>query len=158
MRVLKQIAFTLFLGLILSSCAIFSSDVYMAYYWDDDLYTLQVLEDDNPDAPDVLGNNNYFLSRPGTYSGSYTLSGSSWDFKYKLWVDYPISLLDDVQDGYFQLWLRTDGPLFLDRTFDVEEKSIDPILDTTSEAPSKGVIYASHNGYHIQLEYWKSEE
>ncbi len=173
MRTFKQIVFALFLGLILSSCVLSfgveTGDVYIAYFWyTSDSITIQ--SDNNPYLPSPFLNNQYYKAGPGTYEGRYKVGNDYFDYKYKLWVDFSEDTLAELDDAYFQLWLSPSGPIFYDRTFDGSPKDIKASSGETAykgvgaalapdaDAPPSGSMEVSRNGYHIQLEYWKSEE
>jgi hypothetical protein len=164
----------LFLGIVLalvslSSCyfVVDTGDVYLAYYYDPANPIISI-SDNNIFMPLNFVNNDYYKVQPGTYTGQYTTHlNVTWQYKYKLWVDFSdFGDSDDLVDAIFQLWLKDDGPLFLDRTFDAP-KSIEggqsiiksaavPDFDGMLDQPD-GVIEQTKNGYTMRLEYWKIE-
>lgn len=173
MRVFKQFALVLILGLVLSSCVLSfdveTGKVYVAYYWNT-LNPITIVSDNNTYLPSPFVNNQYYLAGPGTYEGRYQVGSTFYNYKYKLWVDFSEDLFADLDDAYFQLWLSPSGPIFYDTTFDGNPKGLNPSAGETAykgvgaalvpdaDAPPSGSMEVSRNGYHIQLEYWKSEE
>jgi hypothetical protein len=172
-RSIKYIAFALLVAVVLSSCVISfdveTGDVYVAYYWDT-ANPITIISDNNTYLPSPFLNNQYYIAGPGTYQGRYKVGSDYYNYKYKLWVDFSDSALADLTDAYFQLWLSPSGPIFYDTTFDGNLKSIqknddsvatragESLVPVDTAIPPSGVTEVSRNGYHIQLEYWKSEE
>jgi len=166
MRYVKNIPlFLVFIvtTLFLSGCIPFpgieAGDVYIAYYFDAETDPVAIEWDTNEYLPDTFVVNNYYLAGPGTYSGRYRVHYGVFNYTYRLWTDFSLAFVGNPDDTYFMLWLSPEGPVFYDMNYGAEPlRSADRLSSRTAlPMDTSGVVEVSKNGYHIRLEYWRSE-
>lgn len=171
------LAAAVLIAMVFSSCDILiEGDAYIGYGWDD---TLTAFYDNNPALPNIIVEDQYYLSDTDEYFVSYSIDGiygrKSYFFTYSIESDYTnLSNPRGISDAYFYIYLNynsrpsmqeahyyrsIDGAKGINETTSRSIAMSDSSAKLTRDSLGEpdGVLEQSKGGYTMHLEYWKVE-
>lgn len=176
MRRLKFFTLSILLASVLSSCILFiytEGEVYIAYGWNNGIYHLYDNNPAVPQDPNIIVEDNYYISDPGTFWGGYKYSALN------SYILYSYTLIPDKagyeedfkpDNAYFYIFLHEDGPVFynpiyqapasirkISKSITLVDKSIYKNVKEEDLGEPTGIIESKKNGYRMTVKYWKVE-